>query len=108
MKIEPNTDIGMSAKNLLVNKGKISFPDGKSMEPGELDSANNFFEELCKSIDPNITYINVIIPDPVDNEVYFTLRDKGRQLGLLVQSVAHRTDEAWSIWESSNTGESHF
>ena len=99
MKIEPNKDVGMSAKTIMINNGSIHFPDGEVISSEQLTTSGNRFEELCNSIDPNLTFINVIIPDPIDNEIYFDVRDKGNELDIHVQSVTHRSNEAWQIWE---------
>lgn len=100
MKIEPNKDIGMSAKTLLVNKGNIEFPDGHKISPDDLKTSGNYFEELCNSIDPNVTYINILIPDHADDEVFFKVQDAGFKIGIHVQSVANRPDSIWRIWEN--------
>ena len=101
MKIEPNTDIGMSAVTVLVNDGKLELLDGTVLAMAELNTPENAFIHLCSTIDPNLTYINVLMPDQKDQEVYFRVRDLGKQHGIHVQSVTYRTDEAWNYWKSN-------
>lgn len=98
MKIEPNKDIGMKAVNILVYQNTIELVSGEKVSPSALQEPNNAFVELCKSIDPNITYINVLIPDHADHELYFVLVEKGQQLGVYIQSVTRREKEIWDIW----------
>lgn len=100
MKIEPNTDIGMKAVNILVNENRIELLDGSVISSEDIDKGENAFSQLCASIDANLTYINVIVPNRSDDELYFKVRDIGQKLNVHVQSVAYKEHEAWDIWNS--------
>ncbi len=99
MKIEPNTDIGMQAETVLCHSNSIEFVDGKKMDISKLHETGNAFDKLCESIDPNVTFINVVIPVHDDDEYYFKIRDYGQKKGIHVQSLKQRPEEAWRIWE---------
>ncbi len=99
MKIEPNTDIGMKSVTILVNDDKVELLDGSVLTVTELNASENAFIRLCSGIDPNLTYINVLMPDQKDQEIYFRVRDIGKQQGIHVQSVTYRADEAWNFWK---------
>ncbi|MBN2612312.1 MAG: hypothetical protein JXB00_12195 [Bacteroidales bacterium] len=99
MKIEPNTDIGMKAVSILISNGKVELLDGTIVTVEELNIEKNAFLILCSTIDPNLNYINVLMPEHKDQEVYFKVRDIGKQQGIHVQSVTYRAEEAWNYWK---------
>ncbi len=89
----------MQAVNVLVHQGTVHLLDGVEVPLDALNNPGNPFEQLCQSLDPNVTYVNVLLPDHADDELYFALRDKGNELGIHVQSVAHRPEEIWEMWK---------
>ncbi|MFC1570072.1 hypothetical protein ACFL4L_07535 [bacterium] len=99
MKIEPNADIGMRAETVLCHANTVEFTHNEKMNGSELKKSGNAFETLCNSIDPNVTYINVIVPEHQDDTLYFELRDFGKKIGIHVQSVKQTPEEAWQTWE---------
>lgn len=98
MKIEPNKDIGMEAVNVLVHNGVVELESGAQVSKSALSNGNNAFIQLCQEIDPNITYVNVLIPDHSDDDLYFNLVEQGESQGVHVQSITRRTKEIWDIW----------
>ena len=100
MNIEPNTNIGMDAISILVNEAKVELQDGAVIAAADLQKEGNAFNTMCTELDPNLTYINVLLPDQKDRDLYFTIRDIGQNLGIHVQSVTYKTQEAWDFWES--------
>lgn len=103
MNIEPNTNIGMNAISILIHAGKVELMDGTVILTDELTDEENAFNKLCSSLDPNLTYINILVPDQKDREIYFTIRDIGQNLGIHVQSVTYKTQEAWDYWEANKS-----
>jgi hypothetical protein len=99
MKIEPNSDIGMMAEVMLVHKGKIEFTDGESCHGSDLKNETSLFDEFCQKLDPNTTFIDVLMPDPDDRETFFLLKDKGSKYEIHVQNVLLRENEVWERWE---------
>ena len=99
MKVEPPKDIGMEAVTVLVHKGKVELLTGENLSENELKVQGNAFDKLCATLDPNVTYINALLPDHIDSPLYFSLRSRGINNGIHVQSVTLPPDEIWERWE---------
>jgi hypothetical protein len=99
MKIEPNSDIGMRAEVILCHNDKIEFTNGEILSVGELKAGSSSFDEFCDKIDPNTTFIDVLMPSPDDRDVFFLLREIGAKHDIHVQNVLLRENEVWTKWQ---------
>jgi len=103
MKVEPNNPVDLKVMHVLCYKSQVQLADGTKIAVGELSDENNAFLKLCKRLDPNMYYINVLVPPEketfdIDQAVYYQLQEIGQTIGIHVQSVLSKTEQILSSW----------
>lgn len=116
MRVDPNIPVNLKTAHILCHRGRVELADGTIVSGAELNHEHNGFVQLCRRLDPNLWYVDVLIPTEKDTyeedqQLFYRLKGLGNTIGIRVQSVLRKTDEVWSNWEiikRMNSGETLF
>lgn len=106
MKIDPNQAVNLRAIHVLCRGGAIHLPDGRSV-PASALAAENAFAELCRSLDPNTSYIAAFLPDHGDADTFYRARDVAGANKVHMQATVERAEfqlERWNHYKSIYRG----
>jgi hypothetical protein len=107
MYVDPNNPINTRVRTILLFQGIISFIDGERLSVKDL-LENNKLELYCKELDPNLDYIDILLPDDQgDREIFFMIRQKCFDYNNIhAQSAIRKPEAIWNYWEQLVTIES--
>jgi len=99
MKIDPNQPIEYRVEYILCEGGKAVLYDGGSTALDELERDGSAFQKFCRSLDPNKCFIEALIPNDADRQVFFRARDAAQKIGMHMQAPVDTPERLYRRWK---------
>lgn len=99
MKIDPNQPIEYRVEYILCEGGKAVLHDGSSSTLDELERDGSAFQKFCRSLDPNKCFIEALIPNDGDRQVFFRARDAAQKIGMHMQAPVDTPERLYRRWK---------